>query len=262
MVARLANLVQETVPAPGTGTVQLAGVVTSGFVPFTSQFLNGDIVFYCLSDGLKTEIGEGTYSNSAGVATLVRTTVLWSSLGGTAKINFTASCRCWSAIPAERAAYLDDTLKLPFSTMPRPLQDRQTLNLQAALSSANPAIVPWDTIALNQNGFGGTLGKFTVATTGWYSLQMSLRFQTTTNAGSTNPISLQRLPLGVGPAVILCSTSAGVAVPNTTCQPFLQWEGLINATDVIQGAYAGGTVAGTTIGGDSSSHMAITRISN
>lgn len=260
--SRLANLVQETVPAPGTGTVSLAGVVASGFVAFTTQFLNGDTVFYALSDGVKTEIGEGTFGNSAGVATLIRTTVLWSSLGGTAKINFTSSCRCWSAIPAERAAFLDDTGKLPFSAMPRPLQDRQALMTPVAIGTTNPTAIPFDTVVLNQNGFGGTTGQFTIGQTGYYSIQLSMRLQTTTLNGVQCPISIQRYNLGVGAAVVLCVGSFGIAVPISNTQGFLQWEGLLNATDVIKGAYAGATVAGSTIGGDATTFMALTRLSN
>jgi hypothetical protein len=260
-VTRLANLVQETVPAPGTGTVSLAGVVSSGFVAFTSQFLNGDSVFYALSDGVKTEIGEGTFSNSAGVATLVRTTVLWSSLGGTAKINFTASCRCWCAIPAERAAYLDDTLRLPFSTMPRPLQDVQKLLTAHTPSGTSTQALPMDTLSVSQLGFSGTLGQFTVSSAGWYALALSCKFQTTSATALLCSMTLQRYIGGGATATLIAGGQGGGAVPIMPGQTNIYWEGALTVNDIIKPAYAPSATSGATVGGDLSCLFSITKLS-
>lgn len=261
----VANLVQETVPAPGTGTVQLAGVVASGFVPWTSQFTNGQLVAYALSDGTKTEIGEGTFSNSAGVATLTRTTVLWSSLGGTSTINFTSSCRCWNACPAERLAYLDDTLHLPFSTMPRPLQDMQR-TLTSYTVTAAVAKLHFDTLALNQLGISGSApyGTFTIASAGWYHLALSVRMQTqTTLNGYFGFCAIEKVTGGTTTQISSGGTGLSVPVQSAGCN--LVWDGALAAGDVINATMIITTTISPAgdlkVGGSADMYFACTRMS-
>jgi len=171
MPGMVANLVQETCPAPGTGTVQLAGVVNPGFMPWSSQFVNGSRVFYAISDGTNTEIGEGTI-NAAITFTLIRTTVLWNSLGTTAFINFSTQVRCWNGVPAERLGQLDDTLRLP-------LYDTSV--------QSDMGILP------------GPYSTITVAEDGFYIIQQALRFTTTITAASSG------ITCGLNMAVVLAS---------------------------------------------------------
>lgn len=76
----LANWVQETTATTGTGTITLAGAV-SGFTTFTSQFSDGETVYYSIEDGTSREIGIGTFTSSG--TTLSRDTVLETLVSGT-----------------------------------------------------------------------------------------------------------------------------------------------------------------------------------
>lgn len=85
----LADRVQETASAPGTGTVSLLGAVT-GFQTFSSAIGNGNTTYYVIADqgGPNWEVGIGTYSTSGN--TLSRDTVLSSSAGAPSKTNFSS----------------------------------------------------------------------------------------------------------------------------------------------------------------------------
>ena len=88
MALVLADRVQETCAAPGTGTVSLLGAVT-GFQTFSSGIGNNNSTYYCIADqgGANWEVGIGTYSSTG--STLSRDTILSSSNGGSAT-NFSS----------------------------------------------------------------------------------------------------------------------------------------------------------------------------
>ena len=92
-----ADRIQETTTTGGTGTITFAGAVT-GYRTFNAVFTNGDVVFYCIDDGLGNwEVGYGT----VGTGTLTRATVLDSSNGGSL-VNFAAGTakRVFNTAPA------------------------------------------------------------------------------------------------------------------------------------------------------------------
>lgn len=109
--AKLLDMVLETATNPGTGSFTLAGAV-SGRLPFSSGLASNDLVFYYASDGNQTEWGEGTFvSGSPNV--LQRTTVIGTTNGGTAPLNFSGTVNIYSCPPAERMPLLDDAGCLP-----------------------------------------------------------------------------------------------------------------------------------------------------
>lgn len=89
MALVLADRVKETTTTTGTGTITLAGA-SAGFQSFAA-IGNGNTTYYTISGGTEWEVGIGTYT-SAGT-TLSRDTVLASSAGGTAKVNFSAGTK-------------------------------------------------------------------------------------------------------------------------------------------------------------------------
>lgn len=101
----LANLVEESVNAPGTATsVNLGGAVT-GRVGFVTAFGSGATCFYFMSDGTIWECGYGVVT-SGSPNTFSRDVVLDNSSGTTARLNFTGTTRIYSRVPAEREMYL------------------------------------------------------------------------------------------------------------------------------------------------------------
>ena len=101
--------VKETSTTTGTGTLDLAGVVT-GFVTFVAGIGNSNTTYYAIHEqGTNNfEIGIGTVTDAT-PDTLARTTVLNNSLGTTAKINFSGTLDVFCTMPASKSVYLDST---------------------------------------------------------------------------------------------------------------------------------------------------------
>ena len=101
--------VKETSTTTGTGTLDLAGVVT-GFVTFVSGIGNSNTTYYAIHEQgtANFEIGIGTVTDAT-PDTLARTTVLNNSLGTTAKINFSGTLDVFCTMPASKSVYLDST---------------------------------------------------------------------------------------------------------------------------------------------------------
>jgi len=105
MALVLADRVQETTNAPGTGTLSLLGPVT-GYQRFNSGVGNGNTCYYCIADigGANWEVGIGTYSSSGD--TLARTTPLSGS--SSTPVNFsTGSQSVFVTYPAEKSINLN-----------------------------------------------------------------------------------------------------------------------------------------------------------
>lgn len=83
-----ANRVKETSTTTGTGTYTLAGAAT-GFESFATVG-DGNICYYCATDGTDWEVGIGTYTLSG--TTLARTAIIQSS-NSDAAVNWAAGTR-------------------------------------------------------------------------------------------------------------------------------------------------------------------------
>jgi len=99
--------VKETSTTTGTGTLDLAGVVT-GFVTFVAGIGNSNTTYYAIYEQgtANFEIGIGTVTDAT-PDTLSRDTVLNNSLGTTAKINFSGTLDVFCTMPASKSVYLD-----------------------------------------------------------------------------------------------------------------------------------------------------------
>lgn len=107
----IADRVQETCSAPGTGTVTLAGAVV-GYRTFSAGIGSSNTTYYAIADqaGANWEVGLGTIN--AGGTTLARTTVLASSNGGSL-VNFNVGVQnVWCDYPAGKAMLLDANSKI------------------------------------------------------------------------------------------------------------------------------------------------------
>ena len=105
MALVVADRVQETASAPGTGTLSLGGA-SAGYQTFVSGVGSGNTTYYTIVDVTANtwEVGLGTVT-SGSPATLSRDTVLSNSSGTTAKINFANSVTAWCDYPAGKAVY-------------------------------------------------------------------------------------------------------------------------------------------------------------
>ena len=105
--------VKETSTTTGTGTLDLAGVVT-GFVTFVAGIGNSNTTYYAINaQGTSNwEVGIGTVTDAT-PDTLARDTVLNNSSGNTSKINFnsggSSTLDVFCTMPASKSVYLDST---------------------------------------------------------------------------------------------------------------------------------------------------------
>ena len=106
MALIVADRVQETCAAPGTGTVTLLGAVTQ-YQSFSSAIGANNTTFYVIADqsGINWEVGIGTIGATG--LTLARTNILASSNGGSI-VNFSAGLQnVWCDYSAVKAIFKD-----------------------------------------------------------------------------------------------------------------------------------------------------------
>ena len=102
--------VRETSTTSGTGTLNLAGIVT-GFQTFVAGIGNSNTTYYAIfEEGTNLfEIGLGTVTDAA-PDTLARDTVLSNSSGNTSKITFSGgTLSVFCTMPASKTVYLDSS---------------------------------------------------------------------------------------------------------------------------------------------------------
>ena len=102
--------VRETSTTSGTGTLNLAGIVT-GFQTFVAGIGNSNTTYYAIfEEGTNLfEIGIGTVTDAT-PDTLSRDTVLSNSSGNTSKINFSGgTLSVFCTMPASKSVFLDAT---------------------------------------------------------------------------------------------------------------------------------------------------------
>ncbi len=92
------NIVKEKTSTVGTGSLVLTGAVPSHFT-FAERCSNLDTFYYRISDGAHQEGGLGTYNSIAN--TVARTTVYFSTLGGTTKISCSGHAKVWIDVLGE-----------------------------------------------------------------------------------------------------------------------------------------------------------------
>ena len=102
--------VKESSTTSGTGTLNLAGVVT-GFVTFVAGIGNSNTTYYAIFEQgtANWEVGLGTVTDAT-PDTLSRDTVLSNSAGNTSKITFGGgTLDVFGTMPASKTVYLDST---------------------------------------------------------------------------------------------------------------------------------------------------------
>ena len=102
--------VRETSTTSGTGTLNLAGIVT-GFQTFVAGIGDGNTTYYAIfEEGTNLfEIGIGTVTDAT-PDTLSRDTVLSNSSGNTSKITFSGgTLSVFCTMPASKSVYLDSS---------------------------------------------------------------------------------------------------------------------------------------------------------
>lgn len=112
MALVLRDRVQETTNTTGTGTLTLAGAVST-FQSF-SVIGNGNTTYYTITSGTDWEVGIGTYTLTG--TTLSRDTVLSSSAAG-AKITVAAGATVFCDYPAAKAVFIDTSGVTPINSI-------------------------------------------------------------------------------------------------------------------------------------------------
>ena len=105
----VADRVQETCAAPGTGTVTLLGAAT-GYQSFSAGIGANNTTFYAIADqgGSNWEVGLGTIGATG--LTLTRTTVFSSSNAGSL-VNFSVGIQnIWCDYPASKSVYANGAI--------------------------------------------------------------------------------------------------------------------------------------------------------
>lgn len=95
---RLLDMVLETATNPGTGAFTLNGA-PQGRRSFAAALPNGGEVCYFADDGAQAEWGVGTLTVGS-PNTLARKSILGTTTGSLAALNFTASVRVYSSLPS------------------------------------------------------------------------------------------------------------------------------------------------------------------
>ena len=112
MALVLRDRVQETTNTTGTGTLTLAGAVST-FQSF-SVIGNGNTTYYTITSGTDWEVGIGTYTLTG--TTLSRDTVLSSSAAG-AKITVAAGATVFCDYPAAKAVFIGTSGVTPINNV-------------------------------------------------------------------------------------------------------------------------------------------------
>lgn len=96
------NAIHETCTAPGVSDFVVTGAASS-FQTWASGLTDGAKVYYeaddTIANGTDREVGEGVWDETN--LTVERTTVLWSTNGGTSKVNFSNDVRVRLTVAAE-----------------------------------------------------------------------------------------------------------------------------------------------------------------
>jgi hypothetical protein len=104
MALIIADRVQETTLSTGASDYTLLGAKT-GFQSFGAVMANSDTTYYAVTDGVDWEVGIGTYSSTG--PTMVRTTIMSSSNGGSL-VNWPAGSKdIFLSYAASKSSYLD-----------------------------------------------------------------------------------------------------------------------------------------------------------
>jgi hypothetical protein len=111
-----ADRVAETTATTGTGTVTLAGAISSQYETFSSAFADGTRVDYAIFGAAGWEIGQGVFAS--GADTLSRLTV-YASSNSNALVSLTGTSTVVSTLPASAIADKGLTAAMAAGTVPQ-----------------------------------------------------------------------------------------------------------------------------------------------
>lgn len=102
--SKIYDLVRFSTSTTGTGTMAVGSAVAGLLTPGAAGASDGDVISYVITDGVSSEIGQGTYHTASG-GTVSRDTVYLStasgakiSLSGNATVSFVMSSRDFNAL--------------------------------------------------------------------------------------------------------------------------------------------------------------------
>jgi hypothetical protein len=134
--------VKESTTTTGTGTLTLGGAEV-GYQSFSSAFVDQDIVYYCITDGINWEVGQGTFTLTG--TFLSRDTVVASSNAG-ALVNFGVGSKdVFCTVPATAAVGMHKA-SLATANVIRIAQDDVMMYFQDLVSNGTADV----------QGFGGS----------------------------------------------------------------------------------------------------------
>ncbi len=245
----LANFVQETANAPGTAaTINLGGAV-AGRVGFAAAYPSGATCFYALDDGTQGEWGIATVTHGSPV-TLARTTVLGSTAGSTARLNFTGITRVYATLPAERAIWRDasNNVSLPGTTLAVAPVGGGQVHLNAG-TATNPGYVGFFSADNTRRGYigsgDGTNHLLLTGENGWAWKVTSAALH-----GTTKLVGTLLLPETFGTNSIQAGTGDGAtyATHNIRVKGWWGW-GFADHNDTVRGYYDFRTGTWDVLGG-------------
>ena len=204
----LADRVQETCTAPGTGSVSLLGAVT-GYQTFLAGIGNSNTCYYCIADqsGANWEVGLGTYTSAGN--TLARTTPLSGSAA--TPVNFSSGTQnVFVTYPAEIAV------------------GRFGVTVTGTFAQTAPA----DGVVLDYSTGVGRISAFTSDGIALYNGGVGANVIFQVNASGAVGVGSGTSSYGTSGQVL---TSAGSAAAPTWSTPSGATTGYVNAMTILRG---------------------------
>jgi hypothetical protein len=163
------DFVLEVCTAPGSGaTITLPGAAPAGRRTWASAFVTSQpVVFYTLDDSIQQEWGIGQLIVGAPSTIIRPATVMGNSAGTTARLNFTAATRCYTAFPSDAAfgALQDNTGRNLLHNSRMRVQQRGV----GPFTTSGYGADRWDSSAVHGGG-----GSFSVQIIGFTDAQRTL----------------------------------------------------------------------------------------
>ena len=162
----ISDRIKESSVSEGSGAIAL-GLPFGSFQSFSEGVGNGNATYYCVENGVRWEVGKGTYTSAGNL--LSRDTVLDSSASG-AKINLEGASTVFCTLPAGKAIFENEsghtyvagisTLELNVSGV-----SSESINNSGQATFGEDVVVSGDLALLGQFLFDGDLANINRVTT-------------------------------------------------------------------------------------------------
>lgn len=151
----ISDRVKESSLTTGVGPVVFRSPI-GGFESFSNGIGDGNSTYYCIENGKRWEVGQGTYSQSTN--SLSRDIVFDSSIGG-AKVSLDGPSIVFCTLPADKAIYKDEFGGTYIGTLGASGISTDNLSVSGPASFGDSVVVSGDLSLLGDFIFNGDLNN-------------------------------------------------------------------------------------------------------